>query len=133
MCNQLPEEFSHFLSNLRLSVGTIPHMAAQIVYSPEAVDHLAALAKNEQVQVLDQVERLLVDQPRAVSRKRKFLRPNAIAQWELRLGELRVFYDIVAEPVAEGTTTQEKTTVTIKAVGKKVHNELRIGGERIEL
>jgi mRNA-degrading endonuclease RelE of RelBE toxin-antitoxin system len=108
-------------------------MPAAIEYSPEALDHLAALTKREQATVVDQVEKLLPDQPTAVSRKRKFLRPNAVAQWELRLGDLRVFYDVTVVPVSADGSTPEKTTVSIKAVGKKVHNELWIGGQRIQL
>jgi mRNA-degrading endonuclease RelE of RelBE toxin-antitoxin system len=108
-------------------------MAATIVYSPEVVDHLAALSKNNQVLVLDQVERMLCEQATVASRKRKCLQPNAIAQWELRLGDLRVFYDVGTEHLSEGESARSKTVVTIKAVGKKVHNELWIGGERIDL
>jgi hypothetical protein len=37
---------------------------------------------------------------------------------------MRVFYNIAEEP---------SPTVTVMAVGRKVHNELWIGGERIEL
>lgn len=106
---------------------------AAIEYSPEALDHLRALTKREQSLVLDQVEQLLSVQPTSVSRKRKFLRPNAIAQWELRLGDLRVFYDVITQPASEDSTTPETTTVIIKAVGQKTHNELRIGGTRIQL
>ena len=108
-------------------------MAAIIVYSPEAIDHLAALPKNEQVAIVDQVDRLLAEQPTAPSRKRKFLRPNAIAKWEIRLGELRVFYDVTTAEKTEGETKRTETTVTIKAVGKKIHNELWIGGNKVEL
>ena len=108
-------------------------MAANIVYSPEAVDHLAALSKSDQVLILDQVDQLLPVQPLTPSRKRKHLRPNAIAQWELRLGDFRVFYDVDSKADADGETAQSETTVTIKAVGKKVHNELWIGSERVQL
>jgi mRNA-degrading endonuclease RelE of RelBE toxin-antitoxin system len=108
-------------------------MAATINYSPEAMDHLAALPKNDQVTVVDQVHRMLADQPTLPSRKRKALRPNDIAQWELRLGELRVFYDVTIAVKTEGETTQEQSTVTIKAIGKKTHNELWIGGKKVKL
>jgi hypothetical protein len=40
------------------------------------------------------------------------------------LGDLRVFYDVQELPVA---------VVNVKAVGKKIHNELWIGGVRIAL
>jgi mRNA-degrading endonuclease RelE of RelBE toxin-antitoxin system len=105
-------------------------MAAKIIYAPETAAHFAALSKNEQVTIIDQVERLLADQPTLPSRKRKSLRPNERAQWELRLGNLRVFYDVTCEQITEGETTREETTVIVKAVGKKIHNQLWIGGER---
>jgi hypothetical protein len=44
-----------------------------------------------------------------------------------------VFYDVANEVKVEGETTREETVVMIKAVGKKVHNELWIGRERINL
>ena len=37
-------------------------MAYEIIYSPEAVDHLQALPKNSQVLVLDQVDAQLMHQ-----------------------------------------------------------------------
>jgi mRNA-degrading endonuclease RelE of RelBE toxin-antitoxin system len=98
-------------------------MAYQIVYSPEAVSHLEALPKSSQVLVLDQVDIQLVHQPTLPTRKRKLLRPNPIAPWELRLGDVRVFYEVQEQP----------ETVIVKAVGLKRHHELWIGDERIEL
>jgi mRNA-degrading endonuclease RelE of RelBE toxin-antitoxin system len=99
-------------------------MVFEILYSPEAVDHLAALTKYEQIFVVDQVDQQLSHQPLLPTRKRKVLRPNPIAPWELRLGDLRVFYDIQELPIA---------VVNVKAVGKKMRNELWIGGVRITL
>ncbi len=99
-------------------------MAFSIVYSPEAVDHLAALPKASQKLVLDEVERQLAHDPALESRKRKVLRPNPIAPWELRLGDLRVFYAVELKP---------KHRVAVAAIGLKRHNELWIGKERIDL
>jgi mRNA-degrading endonuclease RelE of RelBE toxin-antitoxin system len=99
-------------------------MAFEIIYSPEAVDHLEALPKFEQVIVVDQVDVQLLHQPALPTRRRKVLRPNSIAPWELRLGDLRVFYEVQESPAE---------LVVIKAVGKKVRKDLWIGGERIEL
>jgi hypothetical protein len=65
-----------------------------------------------------------MDQPTLATRKRKVLRPNPIAPWELRLGDIRVFYEVQEEP---------KPLVIVKAVAIKRHNELWIGDERIEL
>lgn len=99
-------------------------MAFEIIYSPEAIDHLSALPKNSQVLVLDQVDEQLVVQPMLPTRKRKLLRPNPIAPWELRIGDLRVFYEVQDVPAP---------VVIVKAVGIKRHNELWIGKEKIEL
>ena len=66
----------------------------------------------------------LTHQPTLPTRRRKLLRPNTIAPWELRLGDIRVFYEVQEEPTPQ---------VIVKAVGTKRHNELWIGGEKIEL
>jgi mRNA-degrading endonuclease RelE of RelBE toxin-antitoxin system len=99
-------------------------MAFEIFYSPEALDHLAALSRAEQVRVVNDVELQLTHQPMLPTRKRTLLRPNLIAPWELRLGDIRVFYSIQEQPAFE---------VYVKAIGKKVRNQLWIGGDRIEL
>ncbi|MFQ5744990.1 MAG: type II toxin-antitoxin system RelE/ParE family toxin [Acidobacteriota bacterium] len=99
-------------------------MAFAIIYSPAAVDHLQALPKATQVLVVDQVDEQLTHEPALPTRKRKLLRPNPIAPWELRLGDVRVFYDVQEQP--DGL-------VKIVAVGIERHNELCIGKERIEL
>jgi len=99
-------------------------MAFAVIYSPEAVDHLAALSKATQTLVVDEVDKQLTYEPKLPTRKRKLLRPNPIAPWELRLGDIRVFYDVQEEP---------EPLVKIAAVGIKQHNELWIGKERIDL
>ena len=99
-------------------------MAFRIIYSPEAVEHLAVLPKAAQVLVIDQVDAQLGREPKLATRKRKLLRPNPIAPWELRLGDIRVFYAVEEQP---------ESVVKIAAVGIKRHNELWIGKERIEL
>ena len=99
-------------------------MAFVIIYSPEAVDHLEALPKATETLVVDQVDEHLTHEPTLPTRKRKLLRPNPIAPWELRLGDIRVFYDVQEEP---------ERLVKIAAVGIKRHNEFWIGKERIDL
>ena len=99
-------------------------MAFAIIYSPEAVDHLKALPKATRARVVDQVEEQLTHEPKLPTRKRKVLRRNPIAPWELRLGNVRVFYDVQDEPAP---------LVKIAAVGIKQHNQLWIGKERIDL
>jgi hypothetical protein len=52
------------------------------------------------------------------------MRPNPIAPWELRMGNLRVYYDVEDEP---------EPVVYIRAVGVKLRNQVRIGRGVIEL
>jgi hypothetical protein len=52
------------------------------------------------------------------------MRPNALAPWELRIGKLRVYYDVEEAP---------EQMVYIRAVGIKEANRVRIAGEVIEL
>jgi hypothetical protein len=58
------------------------------------------------------------------TRNRKPMRPNPLAGWELRRGNLRAYYD-----VEEGTAR----AVSIRAVGVKLRNVVHIGGEEIQL
>ena len=52
------------------------------------------------------------------------MRPNPVAPWELRIDNLRVYYDVEDEP---------EPVVYIRAVGVKLRNQVRIGREVIEL
>lgn len=58
------------------------------------------------------------------TRQRKVLRANALAPWELRIGDLRVYYEVKDEP---------ERVVVVKAVGVKKRNRVLIGGEEVEL
>jgi len=52
------------------------------------------------------------------------MRPNPLAPWELRLGNLRVYFDIVSQP---------EPVVVVVAVGVKKRNVVRIGKTVIDL
>jgi len=52
------------------------------------------------------------------------MRPNPLAPWELRLGDLRVYYRVIEEP---------KKIVEIAAVGIKQREQIWIAGERADL
>jgi mRNA-degrading endonuclease RelE of RelBE toxin-antitoxin system len=82
------------------------------------------LTARQRAIVFDAVDEQLGNQPAVETRNRKPMRPNPVAPWELRIGDLRVYYDIQEEP---------EPRVTIVAVGIKVRNRVRIGGEEIEL
>ncbi len=67
--------------------------------------------------VLDAVDEQLTHQPTVETRNRKPMRPNPLAPWELRIGVLRVYYDIEDIP---------ESKVYIRAVGIKMRNRVRI-------
>jgi mRNA-degrading endonuclease RelE of RelBE toxin-antitoxin system len=96
----------------------------RIDYSPEAVDHLAELTARESTTVLDVVDRQLNHEPTRATRNRKVLRANPVAPWELRIGGLRVYYEVREEP---------ERVVVVKAVGVKYRDRVRVGGEEVEL
>jgi hypothetical protein len=52
------------------------------------------------------------------------MRPNPVAPWELRVGTLRVYYDVEESPECK---------VSVRAVGIKERNLVRIGKEVIQL
>jgi mRNA-degrading endonuclease RelE of RelBE toxin-antitoxin system len=99
-------------------------VAYRIEYDPAAEDHLARLSARDEAMVLDVVVRQLSHAPASPTRNRKRMRPNAVAPWELRIGALRVYYEVTEEPAK---------VVTIRAVGIKERNRLTIGGEEIDL
>ena len=82
------------------------------------------LTARQRETVLDAVERQLANEPLTETRNRKPLRPNPVAPWELRVGTLRVFYDVSEGP---------PPTVRVLAVGVKDRNVVRIGGEEMQL
>jgi mRNA-degrading endonuclease RelE of RelBE toxin-antitoxin system len=99
-------------------------LSYRIEYSPEAEDHLRSLTVRQQRVVLDTVDRELMFQPTVETRNRKPMRPNPVAPWELRIGVLRVYYDVEDEPTP---------VVYVRAIGTKQRNQVRIGREVIEL
>jgi mRNA-degrading endonuclease RelE of RelBE toxin-antitoxin system len=98
-------------------------LAYRVEYSPSAVEHLRALQVVQQRVVLDSVDEQLRYQPGFETRNRKPMRPNPVAPWELRIGILRVYYEIEAA----------EAVVRILAVGVKERDVVRIGREVIKL
>ena len=98
-------------------------MAYEIQYSPAAEEHLRALTARQRSTIFDAADEQLLQQPAVETKNRKPMRPNPIAPWELRIGKLRVYYDI-EEP---------EKIVTILAIGVKERNRVRIAGEEVDL
>ena len=99
-------------------------MNFKVEYSPEAEKHLRSLSARDRAIVLDTVDKKLTYEPHVETKNRKPMRPNPVAPWELRIGNLRVYYDFSEVP---------ENIVYIRAIGIKDRNFVRIGGEEIEL
>lgn len=99
-------------------------MRYRIEWDPSAEEHLACLGARDQSLVLDTVERQLAHQPTVATRNRKPMRPNPLAPWELRVGRVRVYYEVAEEP---------HRVVSIRAVGVKDRSRVLVGGEEIRL
>lgn len=75
-------------------------MRFEIVLAPEAVEDLRSLKANLRSAVRDALETHLLNEPMKTSRSRiKRLRGLARPQYRLRVGEIRVFYDVSASTV----------------------------------
>lgn len=76
----------------------------------------------EQRFILKAISKFLEVDANIETKKRKPLRPNPIAPWELRIGKYRVFYEIKGERL-----------IRVLAIGHKIHNDLFIRGERVDI
>jgi mRNA-degrading endonuclease RelE of RelBE toxin-antitoxin system len=99
-------------------------VAYKVDFAQAVEAHLRALAARDRATTLAAIERQLIHEPLKETRNRKPLRPNPIAPWELRVGDLRVFYEVVGSAAG---------VVRILAVGRKRRNVLTIGGEEMDL
>ena len=99
-------------------------MSYRIEYSPSTIDHFKALTVGQRSLVIDAVEKHLQYEPLKETRNRKPMRPNPLAPWELRIRNIRVYYDVEEEP---------EQRVLVRAVGIKERNRLRIGGKEFQL
>ena len=97
--------------------------AFELQFSRNAIDDLNVFKKFEQKLILDAIPEQLASEPLTETRNRKPLRANELAQWELRVDRFRVFYDVDADG----------QVVSIKAIGWKDHNILRIRDQEYTL
>lgn len=75
-------------------------MRYNIVFAPQAVQDLKRLPARNRTLIRDAIEKHLRFEPDKVSQSRiKRLQGISHPQYRLRVGEIRVFYDIVAEAV----------------------------------
>ncbi len=97
--------------------------SSSIAFTQEALEDLREVRKFDQQRIIAAIEDQLAHQSAIETRNRKRLRPNQLAEWELRVGRFRVFYDV-------DTTLG---VVKIVAVGYKEGSALFVHGERYDL
>jgi mRNA-degrading endonuclease RelE of RelBE toxin-antitoxin system len=95
----------------------------RLEFTPEALEDLRLLRAYDQRRVIEAVQAQLRHQPAQETRNRKRLRPNALAEWKVRIATFRAVYDV----------DEENELVKIEAVGYKQGNTLFIHGEEYEL
>jgi len=101
-------------------------VAYRIRFSDAAGEHLASLTARDRATLLDRIGRQLTHQPTVETRSRKRMDPDRrmlIAAWELRVGDLRVYYAVEEKP---------EPVVVIVAVGIKVRERITIGGKGLK-
>jgi len=94
-----------------------------VEYTLEAIADLKPFRKYEQQLIVDQIDEQLSHEPANQSHNRKGLRPNRVAEFELRITRFRVFYDV----------DENKKLVKIEAVGHKEGSRLFIRGKEYQL
>jgi len=99
-------------------------MEHRIELSGEARDQLDSLSARERTRLLDVAREQLTHEPSRPTRNRKPMRPNPLAPWVLRVGHLRVYYEVTERPAP---------CVTIRAIGVKVRERVLVGGVEIDL
>jgi len=92
-------------------------MAFQIMITADAESQWRALPVREQRLLEAAIQARLLHQPTTPTKAVKRLRPNPLAEFELRVGHLRVLYNV------------EGTEVVLLVVGRKVGNRLIVEGE----
>jgi mRNA-degrading endonuclease RelE of RelBE toxin-antitoxin system len=101
----------------------VPPRRYRIEFGPETEGQLRAIGRRHAAVVVDAVERQLQYEPTRETRNRKPMRPNPLAPWELRIGELRVYFVVEHAP---------ERVVKVRAVGiKRPGNRLFIGGDEV--
>jgi mRNA-degrading endonuclease RelE of RelBE toxin-antitoxin system len=100
-------------------------MRFEIAFTRTAAQHVRSYRKYEQRIILVAIDEQLSHEPMSETRNRKRLGENELSDWEMRVGDFRVFYDVLIE--------DERGIVKIKAVGHKEHGVLRVGDKEVPL
>ena len=95
----------------------------EIRLTPEAIADLHRYSPRDRKRIMDEIDSCLKHEPDRETRNNKKLRPNLLAERELKVDRFRVFYDI-----AEG-----RALVKIEAIGHKRGNRLYVRSEEFQL
>jgi mRNA-degrading endonuclease RelE of RelBE toxin-antitoxin system len=95
----------------------------EVEYTIDAIEDLKFYRKHERQLIVDQIDEQLSREPTHETRNRKRLRPNRVAEFELRIRKFRVFYDV----------DENKEVVKIDAIGHKEGSRLFIRGKEYQL
>jgi mRNA-degrading endonuclease RelE of RelBE toxin-antitoxin system len=90
-------------------------MAFSIEFAKSVKKQIRQLTADKRALLIDAIEKQLSYEPMIETRNRKPLRPNPIAPWELRVENMRVFFEISSE---------EPNVVHVLAVGEKKETNL---------
>ena len=96
-------------------------MRFEVKFVPSADQDLDSYTVREQRIILSGVAEFLEVDANGESKRRKQMRPNPLGPWELKIGDYRVFYEI------------RESSVRVLAISHKVHNELFIRGQKVEI
>jgi mRNA-degrading endonuclease RelE of RelBE toxin-antitoxin system len=92
-----------------------------VVLKESVIEDLRSLGRPTGGQVLDRAHQVLAEDPKVATRNLKTLRPNAVAQRELRvLGRRRVLFNV----------DDTRREVTVVLAGEKQGNTLIVQGKR---
>jgi len=94
-----------------------------VQFTPSAREDLRWFRKFDQQRIISVIDAQLQHEPTVKTQQRKPLRPNQLAEWEVRSGVYRIFYDVI----------EEEDLVNIVAIGYKQGNKLYIRGKEYEL
>ncbi len=94
-------------------------MSYEIRFDPDSRQHLRGMSAYDRAIVVSAIEVQLIHAPAEETRHRKPIGDSPLGTWELRVGDFRVFYDVL----------ESEAVVLIHAIGVKSHNRLTVGGE----
>ena len=81
-------------------------MKFEIAFTRTAAGHVRSYRKFDQRIILDAIDEQLTHEPTTETRNRKRLSESELSDWELRVQDFRVFYDVVVEDERPGRQDQ---------------------------